>query len=149
MKNNRGLSGIVTTLIIILLVLVAVGVIWGVVNNLLGRSTGTINTATKCLDVDIRATKVIETTPGTYDVTLSRKPTGEDGFGAKIVFFSNVSNSVPEDFGTKLNPLQVSTEEIVTSPGLVNANRVEVTPYFNDDSGRDILCQSTTTFEFR
>ena len=147
MRYKKGLSGIVTTLIIILLVLVAVGVIWGVVNNLLGRSTGTINTATKCLDVDIRATKVVNATATSYVVTLSRKPTGEDEFGAKLVFFSDSANSEPIDFGSKLDPLETATSAALETM-LPNANKVEVTPYFNDDSGRDVLCQSTTTFEF-
>lgn len=149
MRTKKGLSGIVTTLIIILLVLVAVGVIWGVVNNLLGRSTSTISTSTKCLDVDIRATKVNETVPGTYDVTLSRKPTGEGEFGAYLVFFNDVDNSGRERFPVMLEPLETTSEDIATEGTFTDATRVEVTPFFLDESGKEILCQTTTTLDFK
>ncbi len=147
MKNNKGLSTVVTTLIIILLVLVAVGIIWGVVNNLLGKSTGTIETSTKCLDVNVEATKVVGT-PGSvlYNVTLYRAPTGDGEVGAKLVFVSDTENSGVRDFGRTLEPLDRYTEEI--DAGITNATTVEVTTYFEDDSGTEKFCPTTTTFEF-
>lgn len=149
-KNSKGLSGIVTTLIIILLTLVAVGVIWGVVSNLLGKSTGTVSTSSKCLDVEVRATKVINSSSdGNYNVTLKRSSTGdEEGVGAKVVFYSDTGNSDPFDFGDTLIPLEVSTKEI-TGTGVTNADKVEVTVYFIDEeSGKETLCSSSTSFEF-
>lgn len=149
LKNSKGLSEIVTTLILILLTLVAVGVIWGVVNNLLGKSTDTVSTSSKCLDVEVRATKVINTTStGNYNVTLKRSPTGDPtGVGAKVIFYSDTGNSEPIPFGDTLVPLEVSTRELVV--GLPDANKVEVTVYFIDEeSGKETLCPSSTTFEF-
>lgn len=155
MKNNRGLSGIVTTLIIILLVLVAVGVIWGVVNNLLDRSTGTISTTTKCLDIDVRATKVIEseTNPGVYNVTLTRKPTGGDEeFGAMMVMFNDVTNTEAVEFDGTLGPLDVKTREFDTTLSdvttVTNGTKIQITPFFRDDSGQRMLCTTSTEFEF-
>lgn len=148
MKNNKGLSTVVTTLIIILLVLVAVGIIWGVVNNLLGKSTGTIETSTKCLDVDVRATKVIQGGDlDSYNVTLYRTPTGDDEVGAKLVFVSETGNTEALDFNSRtLGPLDRLTEEIAGA--IENATSVEVTTYFEDDSGKEQYCPITTTFEF-
>ena len=146
MKNNKGLSTVVTTLIIILLVLVAVGIIWGVVNNLLGKSTGTIETSTKCLDVDVRATKVVSNSGTQYNVTLYRAPTGDGEVGAKIVFVSDTENSGTVDFTRKLEPLDRFTEDI--DGQIQNATKVEVTTYFEDDSGKETYCPITTTFEF-
>lgn len=146
MKNKQGLSTVVTTLIIILLVLVAVGIIWGVVNNLLGKSTSTIETSTKCLDVDVRATKVVSNGVGIYNVTLYRTPTGDDEVGAKIVFVSDTDNSGAIDFGSFLGPLDRLTNEITDT--IENATSVEVTTYFEDDSGKEKFCPITTTFEF-
>jgi flagellin-like protein len=159
MKNRKGLSGIVTTLIIILLVLVAIGVIWTVVNNLLGKSSGTIQAAQKCLDVDLRATKVVKTNPtagsfdGYYNVTLSRKPTGEGGVGAKLVFYDATQNTAPVDFGSSdIKPLATITQSVDMSDGgvnpIFNATKVEVTPYFIDDAGKEQLCSTTTSFDF-
>ena len=148
MKNKKGLSGIVTTLIIILLVLVSVGVIWQVVGNLLDKSTTTIGTSSKCLDIDVRATKVLSTGTDGYNITITRKPTGEGEVGAKIVFFSDASNSEPLTFGEMLTPLETATREM-TATGVANATYVEVTPFFIDeDSGKETLCSSSTRFEF-
>jgi hypothetical protein len=152
-KNNKGLSTVVTTLIIILLVLVATGIIWGVVNNLLGRSTSNIQTSAKCLDVDIKATKVIPASNSTnetnYNVTLRRSSTGDQDmlFYAKVVFYNDQDNSGPVDFGTGLTPIKTATLKIDGDIG--NATKVEITPYFVDpDSGKSQLCPTTTEFEF-
>lgn len=150
MKNKKGLSGIVTTLIIILLVLVAVGVIWQVVGNLLDKSTATIGSSSKCLDVDLRATKVVNNAIlGDYNVTISRKPTGEGEVGARIVFFNDAVNSEPILFGGMLSPLETTTRSVSTGATVINATYVEVTAFFIDEeSGKETLCATSTKFEF-
>lgn len=146
--NKKGLSGIVTTLIIILLVLVSVGVIWGVVGNLLTKGTGSIGQTQKCLDVDLRATKVNSTgVSGEFNVTLERKPTGEGEVGAKLIFFSEDGTaSATITVEPRFEPLTIATQTIVTE--MTNPVKVRVTPYFRDDSGKDVLCSSYTEFEF-
>lgn len=153
-KNNRGLSTVVTTLIIILLVLVATSIIWAVVSNLMDNSKKTISVTATCLDVDIKATKVFYnySDPANigktfYNVTLSRGAAGtEDEFFAKLVFFNEEDNSVPIDFTKGLSPLETQTERI--NGTIINATKVEITPYFKDESGAAQLCSITSTFEF-
>ncbi|MDA3836826.1 MAG: hypothetical protein PF542_04340 [Nanoarchaeota archaeon] len=147
MKNKKGLSGIVTTLIIILLVLVAAGVIATVVNNFLDKTSGSADVALKCTDIEVRATKVVQQSTTVYNVTLNRKPRGEGEVGAKIVFFSDTSNSEPMPFGEMLSPLETSTKTITLVDAL-NATMVSVTPYFLDDSNRERLCEGTYEFKF-
>ena len=149
MKNKKGLSDIVTTLIIILLVLIAIGVIWTVVSNLLDNSTSKIEQANRCLDVNIQATKVIETTPGFYNVTLERSSTGESEVGAKIQVLSNTGASEVINFGDgiMLGPLEIKTSEIEAE--IENATSVRVTPYFVDENtNKETLCSTTTEFQF-
>ena len=149
MKNKKGLSTVVTTLIIVLLVLVAVGIIWGVVNNLLSKSKTSIETGTKCLDLDITAVKVINTTTsGDYDVTLRRGASGDDEeIYAKIVFYNDSTNTAVLDFTEGLTPLETNTLNMSTE--LLNANKVEITPYYMDDNGNDALCPAGTfVFKF-
>ena len=156
MKNKKGLSTVVTTLIIILLVLVAVGIIWGVVNNLLGKSKGTIESSTKCLDLEIRATKVVAwnatVEEGDYNVTLQRAASGDEGaIYAKLVFYSATGNTGVLDFGVSLLPLETKTEWITSAEtgNFTTANKVEVTTYYLDESGNEKLCPAgTTSFKF-
>lgn len=149
MKNKKGLSDIVTTLIIILLVLVAIGVIWAVVSNLLDNSTNKISQANKCLDIDVRATRVVETTTGNYNVTLQRSSTGEGQVGAKIQVLSATDASGVINFGegVMLNPLDIMTREV--NAELASATTVRVTPYFLDENtNKETLCPTTTEFNF-
>lgn len=150
MNNKKGLSTIVTTLIIILLTLVAIGIIWAVVSNLLNKSAGTVESTTKCIDVDVRATKVVENAVGNYTITLKRSATGEGTMCAKIVIYNNVTNSPILDFSNNcLEPLESASQTFDTGmTGLTNAYRVEVTPYYLDANNKEKLCTTTTTYEF-
>ena len=56
--DKRGLDAVVTTLIIILLVLVAVGIIWVVVRNVVQQGSEQIDISSKCLSVDVQAVSV-------------------------------------------------------------------------------------------
>lgn len=144
--DKKGLSTVVTTLILILLVLVAVGIIWVVIRAFVEESVGGINYSTECLKVDLRATAVNNTAGTSYDVTLKRESGGEDLGGVKIVFFSDTDTSSVRDSSGNIGPLMTVTKTI--DGEISGANRVEVTPYFIDDSGVERLCGQTSSFSF-
>ena len=159
MQNKKGLSTVVTTLIIILLVLVAVGIIWGVVNNLLSKSEGTIESSTKCLDLDVRAIKVLNVSamngdePVNYSITLHRKGIGDNEYVyAKLVIFSAIDNSPVKDFvsgdGTLLGLSPLDTLTGYLNDTVANATKIEVTPYYLDENGIEKICSGTNTFNF-
>jgi hypothetical protein len=147
MENKRGLSAIVATLIIILLVLVAVGIIWVVVRNLIDTGAEQIEISTKCLAVDLRAVSVVPVTgvPENYTITLRRASGGETIDGVKISVFNETSNSGVDDGFLNMSVLQTKTQvfEAVT-----NANRMEYTAYFKDDSGNKVPCGRTSSYSF-
>ena len=152
MKNKKGLSTVVTTLIIILLVLVAVGIIWGVVNNLLSKSSDTIESSTKCLDISVKGLRVVydpSDSTGDYNVTLQRSGSGgNEDIYAKVIFYSDANNSAVLDWDTALRPLDTKTTPFLDT-GVANASRLEVTPYYLDDTGNEKICASGTTTTFR
>lgn len=145
MENKRGLSAIVATLIIILLVLVAVGIIWVVVRNLLQEGAEQVDISTKCIAVDLRAVGVIPVVgeAGNYSVTLRRVAGGEAIGGVKIVLFNETANSGVLNF-TALLELETKTETFVA--GITNANKLEFTVYFTDTSGAERLCSQTNSY---
>lgn len=143
--KKRGLSAVVTTLIIILLVLVAVGGIWIVVNNFIDAGTEQIEISQKCLAVDLSAVSVNETSAGTYDITLNRKAGGDAIGGVKVNIFNSTENSGVVEFGSAIGVLDTVTQSVV---GVTNANKLEFTAYFLDDSGTEQLCSATNTFTF-
>jgi hypothetical protein len=198
MKNNKGLSQVVTTLIIILLVLVAIGIIWGVVSNLLDKSKITISSSTRCMDLDVKATKIEATTSGSspyddptllcddqdedcaldlggngciagedencsdateavagsaaYKITFKRSTTGGDISGVKVVVYNNASeNTEVMDSATAIGPAATLRLEFIPTTAMTGEaaiTKIEVTPYFTDDSGTEVICSVTATKEF-
>jgi len=157
MNSKRGLSDIVITLIIVLLSMVAIGLVWYVVNNLLQSGTEGVETSAKCLNINLevkQATCVNGTVNQTCNITLSRTGTESDELGGvKIIFadsVTEVASSSLIDVAGNVAPLvgkKISNLDTLVA----NANQVdvlEITPYFKDDSGNEKLCSQTTTFEF-
>jgi len=146
MENKKGLSTIVATLIIILLVLVAVGIIWVVVRNVIQQGAEQVEISTKCMAVDLRAVSVNETTAGNYAVTLRRVAGGEAIAGVKIALFNETANSGVLDGFLALSELETKTETFTA--GVTNADRLEYTVYFEDASGNERLCSQTNSYSF-
>lgn len=151
-RDNRGLSDIVTTLIIVLLALVAIGIIWVVINNVVQQGSESVEVSAKCIAVDLDALSVTENPAGTYAVTLKRNAGGEEIAGVKITLFNTVTNvnTGVIEFGDAIGELETSTKTIVTAaPTLVaDADKLEYTAYFTDASGNEQLCSQTGSFPF-
>lgn len=146
LKNKSGLSAVVTTLIIILLVLVAVGIIWVVIRNVISSGAGQIELSQKCFAVDFSSVSLLPVSgqAGNYSVTLTRSSGGEPITGIKISLFNSTANSGVLEFGVGMNPLDTKTKTI--DFGITNANKFDITPYFTDQSGNEQLCSQTRSF---
>jgi hypothetical protein len=151
--QKRGLSTVVASLLVILLVIVAVGVVWTVARNVLTGGAEQFDVGAKCLQVNLELQKALEKNnselgTSNYSVTMKRIPPGEGDIGGlKLVFFNSTTNSEVYDFGIALQPLQTATQTI-PDVQILNANKIEVTVYFLDESGNEIYCQQTSTFTF-
>ena len=147
--NKRGLDAVVTTLIIILLVLVAVGIIWVVVRNVVQQGAQQIDISSKCIAVDIKAVSVVPVAgqAGNYSVTLRRAAGGDVLGGIKVNIFNATADSGVINFSTPLTPLDTATK-VLNASGVTAADRIEFTPYFVDASGNDQDCSQTGTFSF-
>ncbi len=149
-RNKKGLSEIVTTMIIILLSIVAIGIIWVVVRNVINTGTQQVDISSKCLAVSLSAVSVNESPPGIYAVTLKRDAGGSVLGGIKISVFNSTGSSGVMDFGT-LAELQTKTVSMNTSNAtqVVGGHKIEYTPFFLDASGNTQLCgQATHPFTF-
>lgn len=154
--NKRGLSTIVVTLIIILLSLVAVGVVWVVVRNLITGGSQNVEINTKCLSVTVEATKVNCSDGATNkicDVQLMRTGTGSDEIGGVKLVFKNETSGVSSSLinvAGNIEPL-VGDKETGLDTGILNAvgvNTVEITVFFQDASGNEQICSETNSFSF-
>ena len=149
--DKRGLSAIIVTLILILLAIVAVGVVWVVVNNVLESGEGRVNLGSACLEVDVEPTAATSSDGITYSVTMTRSAGGDEIAGVKVIISNATGSYVHTELGniaplaTKTIPITMTASE---QSGIVpNANKVEVTPYFTDASGNEQLCSVANPLE--
>ncbi len=151
--NKKGLSEIVVTLILVLLAIVAVGVVWIVVNNVLKGGEGKINLASSCSDINVEPTVVTNSTSDAiYSVTMIRSASGDEIGGVKVIISNETGSWVHPEPGN-IAPLATKTITITMDPlvqsGVVtNANKVEIIPYFTDASGVEQLCSVAYPLEF-
>ncbi len=155
-NNKRGLSAIIVTLIMILLVIVAAGLIWVVIRNVVSESTEQIGTGTACLNVNVEPTQVTGDVDSNYSVTLTRNA-GGDSIGGVNIIVTNATgtSSYVYDRAGDIAPLATVTQMVNTSDnagtfaeGIGNANKVEVVVYFTDSSGNNQACTVSNSFEF-
>ena len=104
-RGKRGLSTIVATLIIILLVLVATGIIWVVVRNVIKGNAEQIDLGKLTLDLNIEK---IGISGDDISITLKRN-TGKGNFVALMFLVEDGSNSENFRVNTTMNELEVRT----------------------------------------
>lgn len=147
-RSNKGLSTIIATLIIIMLAFVAVALLWFVIKNLITGGTGQLDLTSKCLEVNVKPTKINNTIGNTYQVTLLRTGGVDEISGVKLIFSNAESetNFIADVSGNMAN-LEIKTVN-VTVQDVTNPNKVESVVYFIDSRGNQQYCQNGESLEF-
>jgi len=128
LKNHKGLSAIVATLIIILIALVAVVIVWVAVNNIIQRGAEQIETGQFTLDLQIKAAQVQN---GNITVVVVRRNPGEGEFVGMNFVFSDGQNSETIREDTVLNELEErSFTFTLTNISTTNLKTISVVPIF-------------------
>jgi len=158
--NQKGVATIVVVVILVALVLVAVGVVWAVISNLIGAGSEDIALNAKCLNIDIKATAVNCTDDSVTDpkgwkcsATFERTGSGTDEIaGIKAVFKNDtagISSVVPTvgDIESFVGESLTITDTTTAFPtGESGPDSVAVTVYFTKESGEDFNCPQTKEF---
>lgn len=157
MRNNllsskQGMSTIIVTIIMIILVLTAVGVIWVIVQGVLEEGSSDIDLNIKCLKVNLVATKLDCAAASTCDVTLNRKSSGDTFDGIKLIFSNSTSGNVGTNVADYSGNIPELGTTVVTSltHGLTSPekpNTVEVVAYFLSESGKEQICPQSKSFK--
>ena len=137
-NNKKGLSQVVTIVIMVVLVLIAAAIVWGVVNTLIGQSAGQVDIGSKCLSIDVSITNATCTTAGVCSITLKRTATGEAIGGVKIIV-SNSTSSNSTDISGNIAPVVTVTKTALDFK-INSATKAEVVPYLKDAEGKAQLC---------
>lgn len=135
MKNKRGLSDVVTTVVIIALALVAITVVWVVVQNLISSNTDSINLQRDCLDINLDF-QLVSNTSSNYTISVKRT-FGSVAIGGIRIIVYNSSDSEEEKHESNLVIGQMTSKTI----NIINATEYTVIPYFKSN-GKDLDCSN-------
>ena len=143
-RNQRGLSAIIVTLILILLSIVAVGIVWVVVTNILKSNTENVSSGVGQLSLNLELQNVLIRDTGEIDVIVKRNAGEGDLSGINFIVSDGKNSDVIERPET-INELETKTFTI-TSTDLNNAafvKEVSIAPVSGGKAGNAV-----DTFEF-
>ena len=141
MNNNRGVSAIVTTVILLALALIAVGVVWAVISNILTERGDAAQTTSSCIDASIEIPLAeYNSTEDNKNLTVKIKNVGsKDIPGVRVV-----AGSLIDDANiTSLTPLATKTV-VFTRVAAKPAEEVIAAAYFGTTENPTI-CQGEKT----
>lgn len=138
MQGKQGVSAIIVTVIIVGLALVAAGVVWAVINNIIGTKVESADLNSKCLDVDVKATAT--TCDATEcDVSLSRGVGSVSIDGVKLIFYEGNTQGNVQTVAGNIAILGTATAAD-QAHGLTTPDKVGVRAYFTDSAGTEQIC---------
>ena len=147
MQNKRGLSNVIVTLIIIVISLIAVGLVWVVVQNLIEGETEEISFGFVTVDLEITDinVKVNDT-----EVKVKRKIGEGEISGLKFIVSDGINTVVIDKKNVNLSQLEERTF-ILTSEELGNIGfikEISVAPVFKLESGKEKIGNVVDSLEF-
>ncbi|HTZ41761.1 MAG TPA: archaellin/type IV pilin N-terminal domain-containing protein [Candidatus Omnitrophota bacterium] len=144
-KNQKGISTIIATLILVLLTIVLVGIVWAVVSGIVKTSTQSTQTQAQCLNsaIEITVASCQKAGNGNCNVTLERTLGTDTIGGMRLIFINSTGASNFTDISGDLAALVPKTVSFTSMVG--SASEVDAAIYFTDSSGNKNLC---TPFQF-
>lgn len=148
MKNTRGISSIIATLILILLTIVLIGVVWMVVSGIVKSSSEGATSGAKCLSSSVEVTSATCTKAGTNCNVTVQRTTGTDNItgGVRLVFINAAQQSNVADVSSVGLQTLASVTAANVNIGVANVTEVDATIYFADAAGVKSACSGATTF---
>lgn len=135
--NKKGVSDVVTTVLMILLVIAAIGILWVVIQRFVTQGTGTVPNQADCLTLQLTPSNArfvaggTGTPANTLNVSVTRG--GTSTANPTAVFFvdgsivSSMNGTVPS-----IGEVKVFGVSGLTSPAIANGSRVKVAAKIGD-----------------
>ncbi len=129
---------IVTTMIILLLVIVAVGIVWFVVRNVLTGSADEVSAGRFLIDLDITNAYIDEDDTNMVYISVTRNPGKGNLKGIKFIFSDGDNTKVTEQT-VSMDELEQQTFNFnIQSLGIEGATEVSIAPITGSESGGEI-----------
>lgn len=131
MNNKKGISDVVTTVLIVLISIVAVGAVGYFILPIITNSGEKVTQAGACLSASLEVTSCKQGTTG-YDVNVHRNVGAANVSTIKLIF-GKIDGSTtvqeqpaPEEMGTSIYPVTdvVDVTDVAVSAGILNSKGV-------------------------
>ncbi len=133
MKNwkKRGLSTIIVTLILIGLSLVAIGIFWVIIRDMINRQASGISLEKLTVSMDIENVY----SPGGNNISVQVKRNTGKGeiIGIKFIFYNETDNEVFSG-NTSLKELEIKTFTFILNMNVTEIEKVSIAPIFKSNS---------------
>ena len=140
MNNRRAVSGVITTLLLITVAIVAIGIVALVILNAVGSGEQTIDFSQKCLGAQFKINSA-EISAGNCDVVVERIA----GLSTENVdgIILTVNNDAAKVLDSGTNLVSTATLKVLTcatAPAITSITQVDGVPYFLKEDGTKHLC---------
>jgi len=125
--SKRGMSAIVVVVVLVALALVAIGIVWVVVNNLVGESSDDITLEKLSLSLNLESAAV---SGSNINVGVKRNPGKGDLVGLKFILSDGVTNEII-DKPTSMGELGEEVFVVTPSMNAANVQTVSVAAVYN------------------
>jgi hypothetical protein len=146
-KNRRGLSTVVTTLILIVISLVAVGAVWIVVSNLLKGQSNQVALDRITFDAEITGLALNNAT-NSASITVQRNVGAGDIKGMKFYFYNSTDAEIKTEYFT-LTELASKKFLFNLDMSFLDLSKVSIVPIFNSKDGKDNLGNVADTYDVK
>lgn len=142
--NKRGLSVIVGTLIMVLLVLVATGLVWNVIKNIMDEGTEEIGIGLSRVSLEI-VEESVKINQNEVSIRIVRNIGKGDLTKIKFLLFDG-ENKISIEKDTNMEELDEITFTI-SLQGLGNLTEISVAPIITSESGKESIRDITDTYK--
>jgi FlaG/FlaF family flagellin (archaellin) len=151
-RDKRGVSDVITTVLIILLVLAAVAIIGGLLLRNIGEAGSKIGTQQACLDIDVKAVNCSASTKSGDAVTqravfVNRGGRGSDADISKLTLLFEAPDgtvtpkSTPTDVSGSIPKALETTKLTSLASEAINAKYVRTSVIVRGLDGKEVTCE--------
>ncbi|HLC56277.1 MAG TPA: LamG domain-containing protein [Candidatus Nanoarchaeia archaeon] len=126
--NKKGVSDVITTVLLVLIVLAAVGIVWLVVSSFLNNSTEQIDLGAGFSQLDIVDNSIKYLSSDVLQIKVKRDSNPGNITGLRIIIESEQGNVQSYDIETPVKELETKTIDVSLQGKITNISKVSIAP---------------------
>jgi len=148
MKNKRGVSTVVVSLLLILIIIVAIGIVWTVIKGMIDESTERIALGKITLDVGFQKVEIYNQS-NNVSIKVKREVGRGEMIGLKFVFYTSIGSEVFQEY-IGLRELGEKTFMFHLDSLLVDdLVKISIVPVLETSSGKEFLGDNLKTYHVK